>query len=215
MHISEHAVRPPGEAKPDMEIFLDYADGLGLQDKDGQPLIKWRTPEECFDAFKAATRGRPCDYSGLTYDKLRGGSGIQWPCTDEAPEGTARLYTDHQFNTDTDYCEDFGHDLSTGASFERKDHADIGAAGRAILKAAHHRPPHEPVSAERPFLFTSGRTAYHFHTRTKTGRAPSSRRRRPRPGWSSPLMMRRLWASPKATSSGSSPHVGTSRRRPA
>ena len=181
VHISEHAVRPPGEAKPDMEIFLDYADGLGLRDKDGQPLITWRTPEECFDAFKAATRGRPCDYSGLTYDKLRGDSGIQWPCTDEAPEGTARLYTDHQFNTDTDYCEDFGHDLSTGASFERKDHADIGAAGRAILKAAHHRPPHEPVSAERPFLFTSGRTAYHFHTRTKTGRAPQLQEAAPSP----------------------------------
>jgi anaerobic selenocysteine-containing dehydrogenase len=47
----------------------------------------------------------------LTDAKLRGGSGIQWPCTDQAPEGTERLYAD-------------------------------------------------------------GRTVYHFHTRTKTGRAP-------------------------------------------
>jgi ferredoxin-nitrate reductase len=181
VHISERAVPPPGEARSDMEIFMSYAAGLGLQDKDGQPLVTWRTPEECFDAFKEATRGRPCDYSGLTYDKLRGGSGIQWPCTDAAPDGTERLYTDHHFNTETDYCEDYGHDLTTGASFERKDHADLGAAGRAILKAAHHHPPHEPVSDERPFLFTSGRTTHHFHTRTKTGRAPQLQEAAPAP----------------------------------
>jgi len=181
VHISERAVEPPGEAKPDMEIFMSYAAGLGLTDKDGAPLIKWKTAEECFDAFKEATRGRPCDYSGLTYDKLRGGSGIQWPCTAEAPNGTERLYTDHRFNTDTDYCEDYGHDLSTGAAFERKDHANLGAAGRAILKAAHHHPPHEPVSEERPFLFISGRRVYHFHTRTKTGRTPQLQEAAPNP----------------------------------
>ena len=28
----------------------------------------------------------------ILYDKLRGGSGIQWPCNDTAPEGTERLY---------------------------------------------------------------------------------------------------------------------------
>ena len=32
-------------------------------------------------------------------------------------------------------------------------------------------PPNELPSDEYPFLFTTGRTAYHFHTRTKTGRA--------------------------------------------
>src|SRR5215218_4184267 len=81
VHISDKAVEPPGEAKADMEILIEYAKRLDLKDKDGQPLIKWSTPEECFEAFKQMTRGRPCDYSGLTYEKLRGGSGIQWPCT--------------------------------------------------------------------------------------------------------------------------------------
>src|SRR5215204_4550073 len=88
VHLSEKAVEPPGEARPDMDIFLDYAKRLDLVDNDGAPLIKWSSPEECFDAFKRMTRGRPCDYSGLTYEKLRGGSGIQWPCTPEAPDGT-------------------------------------------------------------------------------------------------------------------------------
>ena len=172
VHISEKAVEPPGEAKPDMEIFIEYARRLGLEDKDGQPLIKWSTPQECFEAFKQMTRGRPCDYSGLTYDKLRGGSGIQWPCTAEAPHGTERLYTDHRFNTDTDYTEDWGHDLLTGGSHERMHHAELGPAGRAILKAAHYAEPYEAIREEYPLLLTTGRTVFQFHTRTKTGRSP-------------------------------------------
>jgi ferredoxin-nitrate reductase len=172
VHISEKAVDPPGEARPDMQIFIEYARQLELKDKDGQPLIKWSTPEECFEAFKRMTRGRPCDYSGLTYEKLRGGSGVQWPCTSAAPDGTERLYTDHRFNTDTDYTEDWGHDLLTGGSHERKHHAELNPAGRAILKAAHYTEPYESIRDEYPFLLTTGRTVYHWHTRTKTGRAP-------------------------------------------
>ncbi|MFL6646866.1 MAG: molybdopterin oxidoreductase family protein [Sulfurifustaceae bacterium] len=172
VHISDKAVDPPGEAKPDMEILIEYARRLGLKDRNGQPLIKWSTPEQCFDAFKEMTRGRPCDYSGLTYEKLRGCSGIQWPCTTSAPDGTERLYTDHHFNTDTDYTEDWGHDLVTGAAHERKHHAELNPAGRAILKAAHYAEPYEAIRDDYPFLLTTGRTVYHWHTRTKTGRVP-------------------------------------------
>jgi ferredoxin-nitrate reductase len=172
VHLSERAIDPPGQARSDMDIFLDYAERLQLSNMDGEPLVPWRTPEECFAAFTSVTRGRPCDYTGLSYDKLRGGSGIQWPCNSDAPEGTERLYTDHVFNTDPDYCEDYGHDLSTGAAFERKDFVAVGAAGRAILKAAHYEPAHEPPDDDYPLLFTTGRTAYHWHTRTKTAHAP-------------------------------------------
>ncbi len=173
VHLSEKAVDPPGQARSDMQIFLDYAEQLGLTDRDGAPLVKWRSPEECFDAFKEMTRRRPCDYSGLSYEKLRSSSsGIQWPVTDNRPEGTERLYVDLAFNTDTEFCEDYGHDLLTGAAYERKDHAELDPAGRAILKTSHYLPPHEAPDEHYPFLFTSGRTAYHWHTRTKTGRAP-------------------------------------------
>jgi anaerobic selenocysteine-containing dehydrogenase len=171
VHLSEKAVEPPGQARSDMDMFIDYARRMGLRNLDGEPLVPWTTPEECFDAFRAVTAGRPCDYSGLSYDKLRGASGIQWPCTADAPEGTERLYADHVFHTDPDYCEDYGHDLSTGAVFERADFTALGAAGRAILKAAAYHPPHEPPDEQYPLLFTTGRTAYHWHTRTKTGRA--------------------------------------------
>ncbi|MFD0455228.1 molybdopterin dinucleotide binding domain-containing protein [Streptomyces violaceoruber] len=41
-----------------------------------------------------------------------------------------------------------------------------------MLKAAAYLPPHEEPDEEYPFQLTTGRTLYHFHTRTKTGRAP-------------------------------------------
>src|SRR5215218_8645243 len=48
VHLSEKAVDPPGEARADLEIFLDYARRLGLQDKDGAPLVPWTDAEEAF-----------------------------------------------------------------------------------------------------------------------------------------------------------------------
>jgi predicted molibdopterin-dependent oxidoreductase YjgC len=65
---------------------------MDFRDSDGQPFPPWTDPESAFEAWKECTAGRPCDYTGLTYDKLRGGSGIQWPCNAEHPDGTERLY---------------------------------------------------------------------------------------------------------------------------
>jgi ferredoxin-nitrate reductase len=172
VHLSEKAVEPPGEAKSDFEIFLNYARRMDFRDKDGEPLIKWDDPESAFEEWKECSRGRPCDYTGITYDKLRGGSGVQWPCNNEHPEGTERLYADGYFNTETDYCETYGRDLLTGAESTEMEHRTLAPAGRAFLLAAQYQPPHEEPEEEYPFSYTTGRTIYHFHTRTKTARAP-------------------------------------------
>ena len=172
VHISEAAVEPPGEAKHDLDIFLDYARRMDFRDNDGKPLIKWEHPEEAFEAWKECTRGRFCDYTGLTYEKLRGGSGIQWPCNEEHPEGTERFFADGNFNTYTETCENYGHDLLTGATNTEADHRAMAPNGRAFLKAAAYTPPHEEPREEYPFRLITGRTIYHFHTRTKTARAP-------------------------------------------
>jgi anaerobic selenocysteine-containing dehydrogenase len=108
VHLSEKAVDPPGEAKSDFEIFLMYADAMGFTDKDGAPLLTWRTPEQAFAAWRECTRGRPCDYTGLSYEKLRGPTGIPWPCNDAAPDGTDRLYADPVFPTSSEQCETYG-----------------------------------------------------------------------------------------------------------
>jgi anaerobic selenocysteine-containing dehydrogenase len=172
VHLSEKAVDPPGEARADLDILIDYAQRLDLRDKDGEPLVKWSTPEEAFEGWKECTRGRPCDYTGITYDKLRGGSGIQWPCNDEHPDGTERIYVDGAFWAHPDYCETYGRDLVTGAPVEPTEYKALNPQGKAVIKAAEFVPLHEPPTEAHPFQLITGRTLYHFHTRTKTGRAP-------------------------------------------
>ena len=46
----------------------------------------------------------------MTYEKLTGGSGIQWPCNEENPHGTESLFSDRVFVTDPNYAESYGHD---------------------------------------------------------------------------------------------------------
>ncbi len=172
VHLSEKAVDPPGEARSDLDIFIDFAHRLGLKDKDGQPLVKWSDPEAAFEAWKQCTAGRPCDYTGLSYDKLRGGSGIQWPCNDEHPDGTERIYVDGEFWGSPEYCESYGRDLVTGAPLEPDEYRSMNPSGKAVIKAAEYLPPHEEPTDDLPYQLTTGRTLYQFHTRTKTGRAP-------------------------------------------
>jgi anaerobic selenocysteine-containing dehydrogenase len=172
VHLSDKAVDPPGEARADLDIFLDFARRMDFRDREGAPLIKWSDPESAFDAWKACAKGRPCDYGGITYARLREGSGIQWPCNAEHPDGTERLYADGRFWAAPDVCESYGRDLVTGATVEPVEYRSLNPDGKAILKAADYVPPDEPPDAEHPVVLTTGRTLYHFHTRTKTARAP-------------------------------------------
>lgn len=113
---------------------MDYAKRMDFRDKDGHPLVHWTNPEEAFEAWKKTTAGRPCDYSGINYSTLTGGSGIQWPCNEKYPEGKHRLYDDGRFFTNIDECESFGHDLDTGAPISEAQYRKMNPAGRAILK---------------------------------------------------------------------------------
>jgi ferredoxin-nitrate reductase len=119
VHISYKAANPPGEARSDLDIFCDFGRRMDFRCKDGTPLTPWRHPEEVFNAWRRLSKGRPCDYSSMTYEKLTGGSGIQWPCDEQNPFGTERLFTDGKFFTDVEYCESYGHDLETGAPISR------------------------------------------------------------------------------------------------
>ncbi|MEV6898746.1 molybdopterin-dependent oxidoreductase [Amycolatopsis sp. NPDC051372] len=172
VHLSEKAVEPPGQARADLDIFLDYARRMDLRDADGAPFPPWTDAESAFEAWKRASAGRPCDYSGLSYRKLREVSGVQWPCTPEHPDGTERLYSDGKFFADPDYCESYGRDLVTGAPAEPGEYRAMNPDGKAMFKAAGYFAPHETPDADHPFFLINGRTIHHFHTRTKTGRTP-------------------------------------------
>lgn len=165
VHLAEQAVDPPGQARSDLAILLDFAQRMDLRDKDGAPLVHWDDPESAYRAWQRCSAGRPCDYTAISYEDLRGGSGIQW--------GGERLYADGAFPwAHPDRCETYGRDLLTGGAVEPVEYRARNPEGRALLRAAEHVPPHERPTGDRPLRLTTGRTIFHFHTRTKTGRAP-------------------------------------------
>ncbi|MEZ0072437.1 molybdopterin oxidoreductase family protein [Planotetraspora sp. GP83] len=162
VHICEKAVEPPGDARSDLDIFLDYARRMDFRDRDGAPLIRWHDPESAFEAWKACSKGRPCDYTGITYDRLRGGSGIQWPCTPSTPHGTERLYAGGRFATDPSECQTYGYDLATGAEWGVERYRAKDPRGRAFLHAADYRPSAEVTGEGYPLLFVTGRPVCRF-----------------------------------------------------
>ncbi len=164
VHYSGKAIAPPGEARSDLDIWLDYAARMDFRDADGAPLVKWHDAESAFEAFKQCVADRPCSYGDITYGNLRGGSGIQW--------GGARLYEDGRFFAHPDSCETWGRDLLTGALLEETEYRAMNPYGKAILKACEYVPPPERPDADYPLQLNTGRTAFHFHTRTKTAKAP-------------------------------------------
>ena len=171
VHISDKAVDPPGAARADLNILLDYARRMDFRDIDGNPLPPWTDAESAFEAWKQCSAGRPCDYTGLTYAKLRAGSGIQWPCNATDPDGAERLYFAGNFFAHPDYCESYGKDVVTGEPVAADTYRMRNPTGKAMIKSASYLPAPETPSAKFPYALITGRTVYHFHTRTKTARA--------------------------------------------
>ena len=144
---------------------------MDFRGKDGSPLTPWTESSQVFEAWKKMSKGRPCEYSEITYKKLTGSSGIQWPCNEKYPHGKERLFEDAVFFTDVDYCESYGHDLETGAPLTLDQYRAMNPAGRAILKSADYLPALDAPGKDYPLQLSTGRGVYHFHTRTKTGRS--------------------------------------------
>lgn len=175
------AVDPPGEARSDFDIVVDVANRLEFKDRDGAPLISFREPKDAFEEWRAISKGRPCDYSRMTYDLILEMGAVRWPCNEQHPHGTERLYEDLKFWTGIDQCESYGVDFLTGRKTTRDEYAAIDPEGKAFLRAVHWRRMPNSPSAEYPFLLNTGRVVYHFHTRTKTARSAALNERAPHP----------------------------------
>lgn len=170
----QKAVDPPGDARSDLDIFLDFARRMNLRDGDGHPLIGYEDPRGAFDEWREISRGCIPDYSGMTYDKLAAGSGIQWPCNAQHPDGTTRLYTDLHFPTEWQMSESYEKDIETGHEHTLNEYREKrDPRGRAVLVATDYEPPLDAVDDQYPITAITGRQVYHWHTRTKTAKAPA------------------------------------------
>ena len=81
---------PPGEARPDFDIFLDLAAHLGVKD---EIFPGWTSTHDAWREWQRVSAGRLCDYSNFTWQQLEDEGGTQW--------GGERLYGDGQFSTET------------------------------------------------------------------------------------------------------------------
>ncbi len=134
------AVPPPGEARPDWRIAVDFA--RRLRPAEGARLFPYDSAEAVFDEHRETTRGRDLDITGLSYAQLDAAP-RQWPFPEGAAEGRARLYADGAFAT---------------------------ANGRAKFHAAAWQPVAEPVNARYPLRLNTGRLRDHWHAMSRTGK---------------------------------------------
>jgi predicted molibdopterin-dependent oxidoreductase YjgC len=90
---------------------------------------------------------------GMSAARLRAETSLRWPCPTGDHPGTPRLYLDRRFPT---------------------------SHGRAQFLARDHREPRELPDHEFPLVLTTGRLYAHWHTLTRTAKAPKLVRREPR-----------------------------------
>ncbi|WP_457597952.1 molybdopterin oxidoreductase family protein, partial [Hydrogenimonas sp.] len=129
------------DSKSDFEIVVEFS--KYFEGKYELLFNGWTKPEDAFEEWKRVSKGRLCDYSGMTYEKIEKLGGIQWPCNDEHPEGTPRLY------------------------YEGMKTSNEEGKPRFVFSEWELLP--ENVCTAFPLILNTGRTVEQFHTRTKTG----------------------------------------------
>ena len=167
-------VDPVGQAKPDWRILADVASAMGFGD-----AFAYESPADVFDEFAQLTKGRVCDYSGVSYRRLQTEGPLQWPVPNAEHPGTVRLYAGLQ-NGGSAQAGELERALDGGAEetayvAHTQDAAAIFATGdgKAKFHAPLYAPPAELPDREFPLLLTTGRVRNQWHTMTRTGKAES------------------------------------------
>ena len=115
------AVAPPGEARPDFDIFLDLAARLGVRD---ELFPGWQGPRDAFEEWKRVSTGRLCDYSAMTYEAIEARGGMQW--------GGERLYADGAFQTPDGRAKLFAIEWEPFPDQPDRDYPFILNTGRTV-----------------------------------------------------------------------------------
>jgi formate dehydrogenase alpha subunit len=133
------ALAPLGEAKGDWQWLQALAKQMGSQ------LLNWQNSEEVFNEMASLTP----DYQAMTYQKISDNSGLQWPCTFDAPEGTSIL------------------------------HQQSFPIGRARFICVNHVDIDEPIDDLFPLLLTTNRLHFHYGCGSMTRKSPLLERETP------------------------------------
>jgi assimilatory nitrate reductase catalytic subunit len=157
------AVKPPGEARHDWQIVVDFAQRLGAllpsppltpsplpegegvsfgAGGEGERLFPYGNAEAIFNEHRESTRGRDLDITGLSYALLDTQGPQQWPLPEGQAQGQARLYADGVFPTQD---------------------------GKACFANTKYIPVAEKTDACYPLHFNTGRLRDQWHGMSRTG----------------------------------------------
>jgi len=85
-------------------------------------------------------------YAGISYERLeKTTGGIHWPCPSDDHPGTPTMFTE-KFNTPD---------------------------GKGHFQPVEYKPPAEVADEDYPYILTTGRVIFHYHTGSMTGRTDS------------------------------------------
>ncbi len=148
------AVIPPGEAKPDWWIFKALAERLGYSG------LAYQGPQDIWDEVRQVV---PAQHGGMSYERLANLPGLCWPCPSEDHPGTPILHAGGVFETPSGKAE-LKPVLFHPISVPEEQRASFNDP---IIGNIAERP-----DQDYPFMLTTGRRVYHYHTGTMTRRSP-------------------------------------------
>ncbi len=170
---------PPGEAKADWEIFAEVGRRLGFADK-----FPFTNSAEVHAEFVQLTRGRLCDQTGISHQRLKKEGPIQWPCPEELQVSRLKAEGSQGLKVGKLKVEGSTSSNLQPSNQRKRLYTDLRFPtpdGRARFAAYHSRGLAEPPDPNYPFVLTTGRLYGHWHTQTRTGRIPKIRQMHPNP----------------------------------
>ncbi|GAB4570091.1 MAG: formate dehydrogenase subunit alpha [Rhizobacter sp.] len=125
-------VMPPKAGLADWEVTVKLSNALGYP-------MNYTHPSQIMDEIAALTP----TFKGVSFDKIERLGSVQWPCNDDAPEGTPTMHIDHF----------------------------VRGKGRFII--TQYVATDEKVTRKFPLLLTTGRILSQYNVGAQTRRTPN------------------------------------------
>lgn len=166
--LTEKAVEPPGEARPDIWIAAQLAKRMGHE-----KLIPWnmddvtKAGEMAWNDYRAIIHNSSHSLTGATYERLRKEkAGLQWPVPTVDHPGTYKRYVRGMDPWFDQLVAEGKIPADRATYFYGKPE------GKAAIWLRPYKAAAENPDQEYPFFFTTGRVIEQWHTGTMTMRIP-------------------------------------------
>lgn len=167
MTLTQAAVPPPGDARPDWWLIAAIARAMGYEQ-----AFSYASAEEIFEEIRRASNpDTGYDLRGASYTRLRE-TPLQWPC---APGNSGHRNPIRYLNNG------ISQTLRHTADGHQPRLSFPTPSGRARFWARPWLPPAEQPDDDFPFVLNTGRVQHQWHTLTKTGRIAALNRLNPGP----------------------------------